>query len=208
MERPSLSSMNYTRLLRAVLGRSPRIPLIATITFACLTTIAPGRVARAQSASLAEECNQLVDVVDQSKAAVAEFDAEVGRFAQNASQAETLDDIKQVAQQYVDAVDGVIGALEGMASTLDSLEIADEQLTSYRDRYETVVSGLGEALTLLSTAMTGLAEVESVEELPQQLETLQSETAVSVEQVQELSMEEATLVTELNAHCGIEETGV
>ena len=161
--------------------------------------------AQAQSSDLTEECNQLAGAVNQNAEIMAAFEAEINDFAQNASQAETLDDIKSAAKQYVDAVDGVTVGLDGLSSDLDALPLSDNQLSSYRDEYVTVVAGFNEALTSVAAAMNGVAETESEEQLPERIETVQAETEIAVEQIDQLSAQESDIVERVNVHCQVEE---
>ena len=160
--------------------------------------------ARAQSNDLAEECNQLAAAVNQNSEIMMAFETEINDFAQNASNAETLDEIKSAANQYVVAVGDVTNGLTGLASDLDELSLGDEQLSEYRYEYIVVVAGFNEALTTVATAMSGVAEVESEEQLPGRIETVQAETETAVERINQLSAEEANIVSGVNGHCGIE----
>ena len=154
---------------------------------------------------LAQECNQLAEAVNQNAQIMMAFEAEINDFAQNASAAETLEEIKSAAKQYVDAVGDVTDGLNGLATDLDELSLNDEQLSTYRDQYVVVVSGFNEALSSVAAAMTGVAELESEEQLPERIGTVQTETETAVAQIDELSAQESTIVTGVNEHCGIEE---
>lgn len=161
--------------------------------------------AKAQSGALVEECNQLAAAVNQNAEIMASFESEIDNFAQNASQAETLDDVKSAAKQYVDAVDNVTTSLDELVDDLGGLALSDEQLSSYRDEYATVVAGFNEALTSVATAMNGVAETETEAQLPERIETLEAETGVAVQQIDQLAVQESEIVEDVNSHCGINE---
>ncbi|MEL7316764.1 MAG: hypothetical protein AAFN08_17765, partial [Cyanobacteria bacterium J06559_3] len=151
------------------------------------------------------ECNQLAAAVNQNAEIMASFESEIDNFAQNASQAETLDDVKSAAKQYVDAVDNVTTSLDELVDDLGGLALSDEQLSSYRDEYATVVAGFNEALTSVATAMNGVAETETEAQLPERIETLEAETGVAVQQIDQLAVQESEIVEDVNSHCGINE---
>jgi len=158
----------------------------------------------AQSTPPVEECNQFADVVNQNAAIMAAFEEEIANFTQNASQAETLADIKSVARQYVDAVDVVIDNLDGMIDDLEGLSLTDDQLVTRRDEYATVVAGFNEALTLVTEAMTGVAETETETELVERIEVVQVDTIAAAEQIEQLAIEEADIIQDVNTYCGVE----
>ena len=164
-----------------------------------------GWAVKAQSRALVGECSQLAAAVNQNAEVMANFETEIDDFAQNAAQAETLNDIKSAAKQYVDAVDNVTKSLDDLAGELDTLTLTDEQLASYRDEYVVVVTGLNDALASIATAMTGVAETESEAQLPEQIGILEDETLVAVQQINELASQESDIVGDVNAHCGVDE---
>lgn len=190
-------------MLSRRLTRSPRYGLAAGFTGLCVALCAFAWDAKAQSEGLVQECNQLATAVNQNAEIMADFEAEIDNFAQNASQAETLDDVKSAAKQYVDAVDNVTTSLDELVVTLDALALSDDQLSLYRDEYATVVTGFNEALTSVATAMTGVAETETETQLPERIETLESETGLAVRQIDQLAVQESDIVEEVNTHCGV-----
>jgi uncharacterized phage infection (PIP) family protein YhgE len=141
-------------------------------------------------------------VINQNQAILSEFEVEINNFAQNASQAETLDDIKAAATQYVEAVESVTDNLEGLVTELEGLAIADTQLSTHRNDYVTVVGGFNEALGIVSTAMNGVATTASEAELPDRLDTLQTDTNAAVAQIEQLAATESDVVNNINLYCG------
>ena len=182
--------------------RSPRFVCASLIAGISLLLASPQGAARAQSETLTAECTQFSEVVNQNQQIMADFEAELTTFSQSATQAETLDEIKSAAKQYVDAVNGVADNLEGLVSDLSALPLSDEQLLSYRDQYSTVVAGFNGALAIAAEAMNGVAETESEEELAGRIETLQTDTVGAVEQIQQLATQETDIIQNVNAHCG------
>ena len=62
--------------------------------------------------SKVSQCNRLAEVVNQTQGFMQEFEAEIASFSSNAAQVESLDDIKGAADQYITAVDKVVGNLD------------------------------------------------------------------------------------------------
>lgn len=131
-----------------------------------------------------------------------EFERSIQTFSTNAAEVETLDDIKAVAQEYIDAVDGVIADLDGLIVELETTELGDEQLLAYRDRYTTMVIGFRDALTQASDAMAIVLAVETEAELPAKIEESQQQTIQAISRIQDLSTEESTIINGVNVYCG------
>ena len=159
-------------------------------------------IAQAQTVGTIEECNQFADVVNRNQEILEAFEAEISRFSTRATEAETLDEIRQAASQYVDAVDEVTDNLAALATELDGLAIADGELSVYRNDYVTVVDGFSEALDVVSSAMAGVADSESEAELSENLEAVQTDTTDAIEQINELAIDESDLVDNVNGYCG------
>jgi hypothetical protein len=152
--------------------------------------------------SKVSQCNRLAEVVNQTQGFMQEFEAEIADFSSNASQVESLDDIKAAADQYITAVDNVVGNLDSLVTDLEGTELSDEELVSYRDRYITVVQGFSGALEQASDAMGIVAGVEAEADLPAKIEESQQQTMNAVGSIQELSVEESSIISEVNAYCG------
>lgn len=169
---------------------------------AALYAIAIPQTVNAQSVSLVEECNQFATEVNRNQVIMDEFESEIRTFSETAAAAETLDGIQAAATQYVGAVDGVISDLDALATDLETFTFRDEQLTTFRDNYVTVVAGFNEALSIVGAAMGNVAEAESEAELSNSLSTVQADTAKAVEQIEQLANDEATIIEDVNAYCG------
>ncbi|MEL6320148.1 MAG: hypothetical protein AAFQ57_05795 [Cyanobacteria bacterium J06626_14] len=155
-----------------------------------------------QVESKVAQCNRLAEVVNKAQGFMPEFERSIQAFSQNASQVETLDDIKAAAQQYITAVDGVVADLDGLVVELGATELSDEQLLAYRDRYTTMVAGFRDGLTQASDAMAIILNVETESELPAKIEESQQQTTQAISRIQELSTEESTIISEVNVYCG------
>jgi hypothetical protein len=158
--------------------------------------------------STVSQCNRLAEVVNQTQTFMEEFEGEIADFSSNASQVESLDDIKNAANQYITAVDNVVTNLDGLVTDLEGTELSDEELVAYRDRYIQVVEGFSGALQQASDAMGIVAGVESEADLPAKIEESQQETMDAVGSIQELSVEESSIISEVNAYCGADADAV
>ncbi len=152
--------------------------------------------------SKVSQCNRLADVVNQTQTFMQEFEAEINEFTENASNVESLDDIRSAASQYIAAVDKVVENLDGLATELEGTELADESLLGFRDRYIEVVQGFSTALQQASSAMALVQGVSSEEELPAKIEESQQQTVEAVDSIQTLSVDESAIISEVNTYCG------
>jgi type I site-specific restriction endonuclease len=156
--------------------------------------------------SKVSQCNRLAEVVNQTQGFMQEFETEIASFSSNAAQVESLDDIKGAANQYITAVDKVVANLDTLVTDLEETELADETLVSHRDNYMQVVQGFSTALQGASDAMSIVGSVESEAELPGKIEESQEQTMNAVGSIQELSVQESTIISEVNTYCGVDGT--
>ena len=156
--------------------------------------------------SKVSQCNRLAEIVNKAQGFMPAFESNIQEFSANAAQVQSLDDIKAAAEQYVEAVDGVISDLDALSVELNDTQLEDEQLISYRDRYIQMVEGFSEALTQASSAMGIVQDVATEADLPAKIEESQQQTVQAVQQIQELSVEESTIINEVNTYCGAEGT--
>ncbi|MEL6397576.1 MAG: hypothetical protein AAFR26_00655 [Cyanobacteria bacterium J06626_4] len=152
--------------------------------------------------SKVSQCNRLAEIVNKAQGFMPAFESNIQTFSSNAAQVESLDDIKAAADQYVTAVNEVVSDLDALAVELDSTELEDEELIGYRDRYIEMVAGFSGALNQASDAMGIVQEVEAEADLPAKIEESQQETVQAVQLIQELSVEESTIINEVNTYCG------
>ncbi len=154
--------------------------------------------------SKVSQCNRLAEVVNQTQGFMQEFETEISSFSTNAAQVKSLDDIKAAASQYVTAVDKVVVNLDTLSTDLEGTELKDEQLVTFRDRYTEVVKGFSTALKDASGAMGIVQSVESEADLPAKIEESQAQTMTAVNTIQELSVQETSIISEVNTYCGAE----
>lgn len=152
--------------------------------------------------SKVSQCNQLADVVNQTQGFMQDFETEIQSFSQNASQVNSLDDIKSAADQYTQAVNKVVTNLDGMVTDLEETELKDETLIQFRDEYVEVVQGFSDALGDASGAMELVVSVKSEADLPGRIEESQQKTMSAVSAIESLSETEAQLISDVNSYCG------
>lgn len=158
------------------------------------------------SESKVSQCNRLAEVVNKAQGFMPEFEGDIQAFSTNAAQVESLDDIKQAADQYVAAVDKVVGSLSDLVNELETTELSDEPLIAFRDRYLEMVEGFSSALNQASDAMSIVRTVEAEADLPAKIEESQQQTVQAVQLIQDLSVQESAIINEVNAYCGAEDT--
>ncbi len=154
--------------------------------------------------TLLEECNNFAESINRNQAIMADFEAEIATFAENAASAETLDEITAAASQYVEAVDQVTNSLETLADELALLAFADLQLQDYRDDYVDVLAGFNTALDSVNTAMSKVATVETENELIASLETVEVDASAAIGQIESLAVDESNLIDNVNDYCEVE----
>jgi len=154
--------------------------------------------------SKVSQCNRLAEVVNKAQGFMPEFESSIQAFSTSAAQVRSLDDIKAAADQYVSAVNNVVSDLDSLSTELQETELTDEQLIAYRDRYIEMVEGFSDALTEASSAMSIVQEVQAEADLPAKIEQSQQQTVQAVERIRELSVEESSIINEVNTYCGAE----
>jgi hypothetical protein len=156
------------------------------------------------SASKVAQCNGFAEVINEAQGFKDEFEAEIDSFTQQASGAQSLEDIQTAAGQYIGAVEKVVGNIDGMVTSLNGLELPDEQLASYRDEYASIIASSGEELQVASEAMQLVADAKSEADLGNVLEEFQGKANQAFTNLQSLSVDESTLVNNINTYCGAE----
>ncbi|MBX2863128.1 MAG: hypothetical protein KTR27_06195 [Leptolyngbyaceae cyanobacterium MAG.088] len=154
--------------------------------------------------STVAQCNEFADVINQAQVFKDEFETEIDSFTQQAQGAESLGDIQTAATQYISAVDNVVGSIDGMVTSLNELELADEQLSQYRNGYADIISGSAKELNVAGEAMQLVADAQSEADLSNVLEEFQGKANTAFTNLQTLSQDESTLVNDINTYCGAE----
>lgn len=151
------------------------------------------------------QCNQFADVINQSQSFKTEFESKIESSMTQASGAQNLKDLQAAAGEYTAAVNQVTGEIDGMVQSLEGLNISDEQLDEYRDRYTTTIRDSKEALTTASSAMQLVTEAKSEDEFRKIFDSFQTRANGAFSNLQSLSAQEAELIGQINTYCGAEE---
>ncbi|MEO0455733.1 MAG: hypothetical protein AAF152_04005 [Cyanobacteria bacterium P01_A01_bin.114] len=176
--------------------RRSRVTALLSMALALgLSSCGPSKVA---------QCNSFAEVINEAQGFKAEFESEIDGFTQQAAQAQSLEDIQTAATQYIDAVDTVVGNIDGMVSSLEGLSLADEQLEQHRGDYVGIISGSATELQVASEAMKLVADAKSEADLGNVLDAFQQKANTAFTNLQDLSNRESELVTNINAYCEAE----
>lgn len=187
MPRSDLRKPNLMRFSRSILP----VGLVAL----ALTGCGPSTVA---------QCNAFADVINQAQEFKDDFETEIDSFTQQAQGADSLGDIQTAAGQYIEAVDKVVGSIDGMVTSLNELELTDTELSNYRDGYADIIAGSAQELRIAGEAMQLVAGAKSETDLSNVLTEFQGKANDAFTNLQTLSQNEATLVTDINTYCGAE----
>lgn len=165
-----------------------------------LVLVAPA-IAQAQAPPV-DECNEFAAIVNRNQAIFDTFETDIETFSSDLADAETLDEIRDAASRYVEAVDLVTDDLNTFVSDLDALAFSDETLATYRDDYADVVIGFESALSIVASAMDNVAESASEAELADNLEAVQTDTTAAISDIDTLAVDEGNVIDGLNTYCG------
>jgi hypothetical protein len=154
--------------------------------------------------STVAQCNAFADVINQAQEFKDDFETEIDSFTQQAQGADSLGDIQTAAGQYIEAVDKVVGSIDGMVTSLNELELTDTELSNYRDGYADIIAGSAQELRIAGEAMQLVAGAKSETDLSNVLTEFQGKANDAFTNLQTLSQNEATLVTDINTYCGAE----
>lgn len=175
-------------------------PRFRSSTLAAAVAIAVGLVSCGESK--VAQCNRLAEMVNKTETFMGEFETEIQSFSQDITNVESLDDIKAATGEYTAAVEKVVSNWDNLATELEATELKDEQLVQFRDEYVTIIRGYSSALTEASGAIGSIVNVQSEEELPEQIEQSQTQVTTAVEKIQQLSQQESAIIQEVNEYCG------
>lgn len=151
--------------------------------------------------STVTQCNNFSEVVKQGEEFQAEFEAEMQSFGENFAGTNELEGLKNMASGYRDAVGKVVVKIDAMSTDLEALELPDEDLAAFRDRYTEVTTQFSTELQNTSEAMGLIQNVESEEELISAVTEFQTKAVDSFQNLETLSTQGDDLTTEINQYC-------
>jgi hypothetical protein len=150
------------------------------------------------------QCKQFADEINQAQEFKDEFETEIDSFTQQVQGADSLEDIQAAATKYISAVEKLVGSIDGMVTSLNGLELVDDQLSDYRKGYADIIAGSAQELNVASEAMQLVANAQSETDLSSVLTEFQGKANTAFTKLQTLSQDETTLVEDINTYCGAE----
>ena len=158
-------------------------------------------VAQNSSTPLASQCDQLSKRVNQIQVIASRFSAEIDAFTQQASSAQTLEDIKSAASRYANATNSTADELNRLIQPIQSLGIVDPQLSVLRNYYSNNIQATTIALKNASDATQSIVDVASIEEL-ESAYTVFSEKFISINSdFSALDEAEKQIISSVNEIC-------
>ena len=151
--------------------------------------------------STVQQCNNFIEVINQGEEFQTEFEAEMEEFGSTFGSSTEIDGIKEMATSYIDVVGRVVEKINGMTSDLESLDLPDETLAGFRDRYAEVTAKLAQELANTSDAMAILQGVESEADLIPAAGEFQEKAFEAFTNIDTLSGDEDEITTGINDYC-------
>jgi hypothetical protein len=151
--------------------------------------------------STVTQCNNFSEVVKQGEEFQAEFEAEMESFGENFQGANELEGLKTMATGYREAVGRVVTKIDAMGTDLEALELPDEELAAFRDRYTEVTGQFSQELQNTSEAMGLIENVESEDALIPAVTQFQEQAVGAFQNLETLSTQGDELTTEINTYC-------
>ena len=96
--------------------------------------------------------------------------------------------------------------LQGLAEEIQAVELGDETLVGYRDRFVKIYQDLGGAAQQVGGALASLNDIKPNEEGVQKAKELQADVEEASKVGDQAAKDEDSLVKEVNNYCGGTET--
>ncbi|MEL6160715.1 MAG: hypothetical protein AAFQ40_01335 [Cyanobacteria bacterium J06623_5] len=125
----------------------------------------------------------------------------MGQSLEQISSAQNLAETKSAAGQYVAAVESASASTSQLLQALGNLNLADEQLVEYRNRYSAVITQWTTALTSAKEAMQLLATADTENAFRDDFDQFQKQTNSAYSTIQATDAEESSLIEGINAYC-------
>ncbi|EDX87274.1 hypothetical protein S7335_4982 [Synechococcus sp. PCC 7335] len=149
----------------------------------------------------ASQCNQLISTINRSESFVGNYEQSINQSLTQISRAQSLEDITAAADSYIEAVGEASDQTDLLAQDLNDLAIADEQLSSYRDQYASVLAQSSAALTSARSAMQLIADAKTEADFGASFDTFQKQTSTAYEEIQSADSTSSITIEELNSYC-------
>ncbi|MBE9064610.1 hypothetical protein [cf. Phormidesmis sp. LEGE 11477] len=149
----------------------------------------------------ASQCNQLISAINRAESFVGDYEQSINQSLTQISGAQGLEDIKTAANSYIEAVSEASNQTSTLAQDITDLNLADDQLSGYRDRYANVLTQSADALTAAQSAMQPIADAETEADFSASFNTFQTQTSTAYEQLQTADSSGSTLIENINTYC-------
>lgn len=144
------------------------------------------------------QCNNFTAVINEAEKAI---DEDMSSFQEEFPDTGKLSDLKDFASKYIDAVGKITARLDTIGGDLQALELPDETLAGYRDRYVELLPKTSQAMTQTSDAMGLLLKAEKETDLLPIMGEFQEKAMGAFGDLDKLSAEGSTLTDEINGYC-------
>lgn len=149
----------------------------------------------------ASQCNQLISAINRSESFVSDYEQSIDQSLTQISGAQSLKDIKAAANSYIGAVSKASDQTSTLAQDITDLELADDQLSGYRNRYANVLTQSTEALTTAQSAMQLIADAKTEADFSASFNTFEQQTSTAYEALQSADNSGSTIVENINSYC-------
>lgn len=147
------------------------------------------------------QCNALISTINGAQGFRSEYEQAMGQSLEQISSAQNLAETKSAAGQYVAAVESASASTSQLLQALGNLNLADEQLVEYRNRYSAVITQWTTALTSAKEAMQLLATADTENAFRDDFDQFQKQTNSAYSTIQATDAEESSLIEGINAYC-------
>ncbi|MEM6450035.1 MAG: hypothetical protein AAF703_06960 [Cyanobacteria bacterium P01_D01_bin.105] len=151
--------------------------------------------------SPASQCRQVADTIRQAQSARETFATDIEAAQIKVSGAQTIEDVKAAATDYIAAVRSVNQGLEKTLQALGNINTEDPQLNEYRESYIITLNGSKTALATAGDAMKLVLEAKDEDALRSVFATHQTKSDRAYGDILAQDAKEAALIDQINAYC-------
>lgn len=128
--------------------------------------------------SRVSQCNRLIEVIDDGHALMRDFDQQTPRSTAQLSR-----------------------KLDALVEEVKAVELSDQQLQTYRDRFAQIYSDLSDSFSTTSTALASAQEAGSNKSGLQQVQQARNQVEQASQQAEKAAKQADAIAAEINAYC-------
>ncbi|MBE7379923.1 MAG: hypothetical protein F6J95_000750 [Leptolyngbya sp. SIO1E4] len=150
------------------------------------------------------QCARLANVANRTSGMLSKFEENFYISAATLSQKienGTFESVKAITEQQLVAIYGVATDMDGLVLELEGIQVSDNQILTYRDRYTKIVEELSNLLRQVGDTMALTSSIETETDLWKALSDSSSQMSPAVEKITNLSKQQMTMINELNSYC-------